>query len=197
MFLVLSRRRNTLLLSFAHPVHANFRIQIDIGFIQIKYRLVRPPLGYSLLDGEPLFLIMQMLDFKCWRSSGPDHSARLKHLCNVAGCSDTLKSRLSTSMSTTWRAGNKTNIFMRAGAVCADILDYIEVFYNLERHHSHLSHFIPKDFEQVQLWGQKISTIVGSIHDLPEADMENGKHTGEKICLCIAGHGAPCSAVVK
>ncbi|MGY5460378.1 IS3 family transposase [Klebsiella pneumoniae] len=40
---------------------------------------------------------------------------------------------------------------MRAGAVCADILDYIEVFYNLERHHSHLSHFIPNDFEQVQL----------------------------------------------
>nr|WP_274378176.1 IS3 family transposase [Rahnella aquatilis] len=40
---------------------------------------------------------------------------------------------------------------MRAGAVCVDILDYIEVFFNWIRHHSHLSGVSPEAFEQVSL----------------------------------------------
>jgi len=56
ILLVLSRCRNTLLLLFEHPVRANFRIQVDIDFILIKYWMVRLPLGDSLFDGELLFL---------------------------------------------------------------------------------------------------------------------------------------------
>lgn len=56
ILLVLSRCRNTLLLLFEHPVRANFRIQVDIDFILIKYLMVRLPLGDSLFDGELLFL---------------------------------------------------------------------------------------------------------------------------------------------
>lgn len=41
MFLVLSRRGDTLLLPFGHPVYADFRVQVYIDFILIKHRISR------------------------------------------------------------------------------------------------------------------------------------------------------------
>ncbi|MDM9324133.1 IS3 family transposase [Enterobacter hormaechei subsp. steigerwaltii] len=46
----------------------------------------------------------------------------------------------------------------------ADIFDYIEVFYNRARRHSHLGGLSPEAFEQASSWGQNLSTGVGSVH---------------------------------
>lgn len=47
--LVMSLRSNTLLLSFRHPVRADFFVQVDINVILIKYRMI------SLLQDDGLF----------------------------------------------------------------------------------------------------------------------------------------------
>lgn len=45
----------------------------------------------------------------------------------------------------------------------ADIFDYIEVFYNRARRHSHLGGVSPEAFEQASSWGQNLSAGVGSV----------------------------------
>ncbi|WP_227667702.1 IS3 family transposase [Klebsiella variicola] len=46
----------------------------------------------------------------------------------------------------------------------ADIFDYIEVFYNRARRHSHLGGVSPETFEQASSRGQNLSTGMGSLH---------------------------------
>lgn len=46
----------------------------------------------------------------------------------------------------------------------ADIFDYIEVFYNRARRHSHLGGVSPEAFEKASSSGQRMSTGTGSLH---------------------------------
>lgn len=46
----------------------------------------------------------------------------------------------------------------------ADVFDYIEVFYNRTRRHSHLGGVSPEAFESASLRGWKMSTGAGGVH---------------------------------
>lgn len=66
MLQVLSRRSDAFLLPFGHPVHADFRIQVDVDFILIKHRMFRLPLSQRLLNSKVLFIIVRVFDFQRW-----------------------------------------------------------------------------------------------------------------------------------
>lgn len=74
MLLVLSRCGDALLLSFGHPVRADFRVQVDIGFILIKHRMFRLLLSQRLLNGKAFFIIVRVFDFQRRRGSAPDNT---------------------------------------------------------------------------------------------------------------------------
>ena len=45
----------------------------------------------------------------------------------------------------------------------ADVFDYIEVFYNRTRRHSHLGGVSPEAFERASNWGLSLSTVVWEV----------------------------------
>ena len=60
--LVLARSRNDGLLAFVHPTTPNPGIEIDIGFIDIKYRCFRTVVPQGLVDGPHFTGFGRVLD---------------------------------------------------------------------------------------------------------------------------------------
>ncbi|MEY3739955.1 MAG: hypothetical protein RLZZ192_631 [Pseudomonadota bacterium] len=57
----------------------------------------------------------------------------------------------------------RKRIYKTREMACADIFDYIEVFYNLSRRHSHLGGISPEAFETAAAWGQVLSSRPGIV----------------------------------
>ena len=57
----------------------------------------------------------------------------------------------------------KKRIYKTRDLARADVFDYIEVFYNRKRRHSHLGGVSPEAFEQASLWALVVSVIPAAL----------------------------------
>ncbi|VYT54627.1 Uncharacterised protein [Citrobacter amalonaticus] len=63
---------NTFLLPANLPVCADFRIEMDIHFIFVKYRMYYATFSQRIMDSSHFFFFMRVADTQCWCGSALD-----------------------------------------------------------------------------------------------------------------------------